>query len=527
MYNIDNMNDVIGRNHKWARILDINDVENTATVEILDANLYPKGKIYYNVPIYYNCDPNKPELSNLSASAFEFGDFVVVRFDKNSPKIVSRLFGLRQFKEIGNDVYEVRPYATATKCSKPILCYCGPYLFAYDIHTDSFKSLQGFIPVGYSRSTMYKGIMYAVNGIYQGNEIRFFTTYNPQTKNWKYLGTSPFSREWHSMVSWRDGIYIYGGSTMQSGEHHCYSAGLYWRICRYLYHLKLNNQAEEQHLIQNFPTAFYLNHKPVVPKSLIVEVEVFGKSYKLYDTGETYQSDIWDEENQAIYCYPNAVLNFPYFYIYAWIIPFSGYFYIDSNIEVPLNIKVKYNYATWHNKGIGPMDLTTHAAAVLNDKMYIFGGDSTHNHTEYPCWSNKLFIYDFLSESWSEGPECPFYEFRYGIKQIGSTVCNNKLYFYGGSYYDKNLEKELYDNKLLMFDGSWHIISTGPKRLAGIDLLCYNNKLYLIGGFYKDSEGNNHWNYNLYIYDLNAGTWSSRYLSDKLHEAAVCIRNEF
>jgi len=89
---------IMRHDFKWAKILEIDYETDTCNIVIVDKDKAETSETYENVPIFYHCFPNVEKRDNGAlegaSSAFARNDFVLVRFEDDSPIVVARLDGL-------------------------------------------------------------------------------------------------------------------------------------------------------------------------------------------------------------------------------------------------------------------------------------------------------------------------------------------------------------------------------------------------------------------------------------------------
>ena len=82
------------------------------------------------------------------------------------------------------------------------------------------------------------------------------------------------------------------------------------------------------------------------------------------------------------------------------------------------------NQGTWETRAPLPILATEVASASIEDKIYVLGGYLPSGGD-----SNRLFIYDALTDSWSEGAPLPVPD---GVDHANVAAFEDKLYFLGG-----------------------------------------------------------------------------------------------
>jgi N-acetylneuraminic acid mutarotase len=194
---------------------------------------------------------------------------------------------------------------------------------------------------------------------------------------------------------------------------------------------------------------------------------------------------------------------------------------------------------SWKTIASLPQPLHHSAASNFNGKIYVIGGSSSSNDNWDP--SNKLFIYDFLEDKWTEGKPMPtargaatanfddgilYVIGGYGTNQIvdvneaydpfsnewiskkpiptprhhaASAVVDNQLFVIGGTrigfYPIVNTDiTERYDPK----EDEWITLEPMPSKRSGISAVLVNNTvIYVFGGGDLMRAYNNNEKYNV------------------------------
>src|SRR5581483_11744175 len=76
----------------------------------------------------------------------------------------------------------------------------------------------------------------------------------------------------------------------------------------------------------------------------------------------------------------------------------------------------------WETRAPFPIFATEVSAAAINDKVYVVGGYLANGS------SNRLFIYDAFTDTWTEGAPLPI---PGGVDHANVAAVNGKLYFLG------------------------------------------------------------------------------------------------
>jgi len=558
-YNITNADAVVGRFHKWARILKLNERTNRATVEILGEGHIPTGEVLDGVAFHYHCTPTSIEVrgsSENAALAFNVGDVVILRYDEEVPRIVARKFGIAEFgdPDPSQDYYsqmELDRSGAATKCEKPIFITGCQRFVSYDICTGELKEMEGgkelLPPLLLHAATMYKGLMYIFGGYtYYHNIPTFSFVYDPQIDTGNLFMNWDGAVHSHTTVVWRDSLYLLGGA----------ETTIKWVLAEphgepYLRRLKMDNEATEGLISPKhwFEGNFQYDYI-IVPKTLTAKFVESDQPRILWDTGEHPRS-------KFLYYDPERGV----FYFFVWsdlitngdIRDGEGIVYCDPNsapsdyrIRIrhyspcePMNAEVKFNYASWEvGTPNAPCGLAGHAAVVIGDEMYVYGGHHRNTAMNYPPYNvSSLLKFNFLTNTWTQLQDCPYHQHlthRYECWYPVGVTDGERLYIYGGYIGQNEDNKPIVSNKLVMYDGTWHLISYGPRGLMGAAGVLYNKKIYIFGGlYYKEgalSPGTElpclWYSRMMYIYDLETGSWQSYDFPYDMQFCAAAVRPE-
>jgi len=142
------------------------------------------------------------------------------------------------------------------------------------------------------------------------------------------------------------------------------------------------------------------------------------------------------------------------------------------------------------------------SVAVLNNKVYLFGGDSSD-----PAKCNANYVYDPSNDTWTINAPMPTCRSAPAV-----AVWNGKIYVIGGSVTINNVETYLDTHEA--FDPStntWETKAPLPTPRSSHRAEAVNNKIYVFGGSTYDSV-----TYVTTYYDTNeeydplADTWSTK-----------------
>ncbi len=123
----------------------------------------------------------------------------------------------------------------------------------------------------------------------------------------------------------------------------------------------------------------------------------------------------------------------------------------------------------WRTGAPMPKGKGGHASCLINDKIYVFGGDIGYN------WTSSCEVYDTKADKWSQLPAVPI-DFKGGIGQMACSALDNKAYIFGGigdskAVWEFDTMKKVWNKKAAM--------STGR---VGATSSVYNGQIYVIGG---------------------------------------------
>ncbi len=167
----------------------------------------------------------------------------------------------------------------------------------------------------------------------------------------------------------------------------------------------------------------------------------------------------------------------------------------DGNVF--LNSIEMYNIAdnTWVNKASMATGRQQAGVALHNNKIYVFGGI-----TATDSYSNSVEVYDTLNDTWVSKNAMP--TGRHGSRAI--TV-DNKIYVIGGrssnSEYLKTIE--IYDPEL----DTWQLVSEMPNPRYGFGLATLNSKIYVAGGWLIINDVTSTHDNTINVFNTITNTW--------------------
>ena len=154
----------------------------------------------------------------------------------------------------------------------------------------------------------------------------------------------------------------------------------------------------------------------------------------------------------------------------------------------------RYNIALdkWETLSNHMMPAQFGSAELVNDKLFSFDGELYSRRAN----NKKMLIYDLTSNTISYGTPNP-----HPSEYAGSAVWNNKIYTFGGSFY--NGESIGYHSDVHAYDiatDSWSLVTHMPdaKQTEGEIV---NGKLYVFGGFNGGTSR------SIDVYDIASDTW--------------------
>ncbi|NJD01985.1 MAG: hypothetical protein FIA99_05175 [Ruminiclostridium sp.] len=171
---------------------------------------------------------------------------------------------------------------------------------------------------------------------------------------------------------------------------------------------------------------------------------------------------------------------------------------------------------TWTQKASGPasmLERRDHSAVIINNKMYIFGGKSSSAY--FPLAEN--WEYDIINNSWTQ--KSPPSDGR-GKSEHSAVVINNKMYVFGGD--DAGLSNYTWEYN--PSNNTWTRKANGPAERAGHSAVVINNKMYIFGGYDSSyNKRNDTWEYdpvtNIWTQKAAAPVWIAKH-------TAVAINNK-
>ncbi len=132
----------------------------------------------------------------------------------------------------------------------------------------------------------------------------------------------------------------------------------------------------------------------------------------------------------------------------------------------------------WKRKADAPTIRYGHAAVVLNDKMYVFGGSDDKSYT------NDVLVYDPSADTWAHKTYSPIIS-----SQLLAVVIKDKIYLYGWSNNNSTVELWEYNPST----DKWLKKKAGPNVNGAVVM---EGKMYTFGGWSGYGYTNELWEYN-------------------------------
>ena len=130
---------------------------------------------------------------------------------------------------------------------------------------------------------------------------------------------------------------------------------------------------------------------------------------------------------------------------------------------------------------VAPLPLARNqlSVAVLNDEMYVIGGQ--FNHDSQQLDQTNVDIYNPTSDSWRTGPALPY---GHSHSEGATFVHKNKIWMVGGHHTPAG-EKKSFCGDILTLEpgGEWQRQSELPKPISSPAASIINNRLYVAGGW--------------------------------------------
>lgn len=135
--------------------------------------------------------------------------------------------------------------------------------------------------------------------------------------------------------------------------------------------------------------------------------------------------------------------------------------------------------ASWTKAAPLPVPRNQHSVAVLNNKLYIIGGQ--FNHDSQQLDQTRVDIYDPEADSWSEGPALPV---AHSHSEGATFVCKNRIWMIGGHSTPEGGKKGFCRNVVTLEEGSeWEVTCHLPKPISSPAAAIIDDRLYVAGGW--------------------------------------------
>ena len=155
-----------------------------------------------------------------------------------------------------------------------------------------------------------------------------------------------------------------------------------------------------------------------------------------------------------------------------------------------------------------PKAVTSFGAAIAGDALYIYGGHTGRAHAYYKeAQANTLWRLDLKKpkawESLGDGP---------GLQGLAMVAHGGKLYRIGG-FTAKNKDGEEGDlwsqAAVARYDPAtkrWQEVSPLPEPRSSFDAAVLGDKIYVIGGWQMQGDGETKWHKTAHVLDLSANS---------------------
>ncbi len=137
---------------------------------------------------------------------------------------------------------------------------------------------------------------------------------------------------------------------------------------------------------------------------------------------------------------------------------------------------------SWSERAVIPTPVAFYASAVMNDKIYIMGGQSQYTYPSSHTYVNLVQIYDPETDSWTQGTPLPCQLESAAACSTTGALAEKRIYVVGGMNGSDPSKPTL--NSTLIYDGagSWSTGASMPTARWGLTLVNVNDTLYALGG---------------------------------------------
>ncbi len=210
-----------------------------------------------------------------------------------------------------------------------------------------------------------------------------------------------------------------------------------------------------------------------------------------------------------------------------------------NEVQLAENKKLKNNL-NFRKLAVLPKNIHSFASLLIDDKIYIFGGDLTYNvnsfkkalndfdydldqntsfqyfldniflssQPTFQDFNNELFIYDMKADQWNK-QDIGLSKRAY--HNINYDKDNNKIYILGGKRLSRSKRFEYLEENIEVFDlnsKSIKIDKTNPHQAVNFESFIYKNNLIVMGGSIKVKKNKEKiYSNKIHLYDLKKGLW--------------------
>lgn len=283
---------------------------------------------------------------------------------------------------------------------------------------------------------------------------------------------NPPARVGHSSVLCGNAFIIYGGDTVETDEQGFPDNNFY------LFNINNNKYTIPSHIL-NKPNGRYGHTLGVISMS--------NNSSRLYLFGGQLENDVFND--------------LFFFELNSFKSPKASW-----TLVAPLN-------------NFKPPPLTNHSMSVYKNKIYIFGG--VYNNERV---SNDLWVFDADEERWTQVETTGTVPLP--VNEHSSCIVNDKLYIYGGNDFSGVIYSSLYVldlNTLVWFKLKEAAEENGPGPRCGhsMTFLPKYNKLVIMGGDKNDYIVSDPHNFDTYE------TFNGEEIGTMIYELDVAIVDHF
>ncbi len=147
----------------------------------------------------------------------------------------------------------------------------------------------------------------------------------------------------------------------------------------------------------------------------------------------------------------------------------------------------------WETRAPFPIEATEVSSAAVGDKVYVVGGFLPNGS------SNRLFIYDAFTDTWSEGAPLPV---AGGVDHANVAALNGKFYFLGGI----RIGTDFVTGQTFVYDppvNRWTELASMPTPRGASGVATLGGRIYVAGGLTATDSID-----NFEAFDPASNTWS-------------------